>query len=94
MKKLLLVIFIIVSANLNAQESTAGELMINVIDNNSFKEVSIAFQLVSDFCWTAKDNIHDLTTSFYSSTIYTNTNEQLQFHGCWEVDSALTQFLD
>ena len=89
MKKIVLIFFVLLTNLLIAQEEvTAGELMINVKNNGTLKEVSVTFELISDFCWTAKNNIHDLTTSYYTSTVYTNSEEQLQFHGCWEFDSG------
>lgn len=74
---------------LNAQEEvTAGELMINVTGNSSnSKNVAIKVDKWSDFCWTAHNNIHDLTNSFTGGTIYTpypSPTHQFQIFGCWE----------
>lgn len=88
MKKLILVLFIVLSAYLIAQEETAGELMINVKDNSSNpKNVAIQVQKWSGLCWTAFNSIHDLTNSFNGSTLYTalpSSNYQFQIYGCWE----------
>ncbi len=90
MKKLLLIIFVL-SNYLNAQETTAGELMINLKDNSSNRK-NVAIEVEkwvewTNFYWTAYNNIHDLTTSFNGGTIYTpypSPNHQFQIYGCWE----------
>lgn len=74
---------------LNAQEEvTAGELMINVKNNSTNpKNVAIQIEKWSGLCWTAYNNIHDLTNGYNGTTIYTpypSSNHQFQIFGCWE----------
>lgn len=87
MKKIF-IFFMLLANLLNAQEEvTAGELMINVKDNFSNpKNVAIQIQKWSDLCWTAYNNVHDLTYNYNGTTIYTPypSNHQFQIFGCWE----------
>jgi hypothetical protein len=79
---------VLLSNLLNAQEEvTGGELMIHIKDNATHpKNVAIEVQKWSDFCWTAYNNIYDLTTIFNGGILYSENPSQSLFEifGCWE----------
>lgn len=92
MNKLFLtvILFVMGSFVIRAQDETAGELIIWVKNNPGGAEIKIEVSLVSSLCWDAWNSnydLHDITNLYNGSYLTTSSTltKDLNWEACWSV---------